>query len=418
MASDPQEAQTFPTRVLISIKKIKEEYKDHPAATPIPTHGSLITLSVKLLTKVSSYLDLVSFNSLFLTFSGLKNNRPAVLYNDNVLRNLYASLGLDFDRVFIRIDQPAWRPWDLPRDVKAKLHTWFFKAHKIGETTNPTAVRERFRLFYSAGCLAHMFAAEQAGLMLLNPEFNTIIPAVVTYAHLEPEAKVWDVKRLNVEFLDGKYREILNLLDSSGVYEDYAGSPLVMPFKAKVEKALKIAESLEEANERRAIELLAAQELKGLKEVDTYLRLVATDRDDENLGDDVNNVRDWGSPSEQHTLREFLSQLGSRSIFLNYLLYKDVYRDIFLQVLRRGTYESDIKFLLDWHARFLNYELTRVRANLFSSVYLGGRVTDLSKPEVRSAFHSGIDCDFVSMFLGSKFGISNNQFIVEPWEDK
>jgi hypothetical protein len=138
---------------------------------------------------------------------------------------IYTSLRQRYEEVFAKVDHPDWKPGDLPDDIKIKLHYgWYYKAMKMDRLVEQTPVDVRkpgdtlkqFKLFYQAGCLGHMLAAERAGLMLLDVGLNNIIPAVITYDDLDPDARKWDVIRLNREFLDPKFKVIWEKM--RGVY--------------------------------------------------------------------------------------------------------------------------------------------------------------------------------------------------------
>lgn len=179
----------------------KTYYAIHPASdVNNPAEGFAEKLPLDLVPHICTFMDLTSSVSFFSCCHVFYTTRDEVLFA--IIPQFYKHLGLDYDDVFLKLDHPRWLPWKLPHDIAVKLHyQWFGKANSLMKKENPSDedILTSYRLFYSAGCLGHMLAAEKAGAMLLRKDLSKIIPDSTPYESLEPEAKDYDIRRLNEE---------------------------------------------------------------------------------------------------------------------------------------------------------------------------------------------------------------------------
>jgi len=195
-------------------------YAQHPAVTDDANRRGFETLQGDLIVQVARHLNWMSArNYLFLSKKIFAQKNKILICQ---LANFYNFYGYNYDDVFLELDHPHWTPKVLPDDVTVKLHYgWFFRANKLSIKANPSSEQqlEKFRLYYSAGCLGHMLAAREAGQMLMNPDLNDLLPLVVSYDELQPEAKVWDICRLSRKETDNI--ELITIMDRiPEVYSD------------------------------------------------------------------------------------------------------------------------------------------------------------------------------------------------------
>jgi hypothetical protein len=294
-----------------------EYYKNHPAVKDNNNRSGFEAAKREVVFSIAMRLDLDSMGKFFRVNKFVNNQRTNLLMARVI--DVYRTCDLDFDKAFARSDHPDWKPWHFSDDpavqnaMTIKLHyNWFYQAMKMhvsatpDEERKPEDVMRQFRLFYQAGCLGHMLAAEQAGLMLFEPKFNHIIPAVIPYDMLEPEAETWDVRRLNREIMTDKFKTIFDRLHA---ITKAAGNPpnqaLFHELKPQFETALKmLAEGyLENDNERQALELYAK---RALMEYDYDVQYVQAEA--EGRRDDIGDSEGWDD--EQI---EFLESIDFRS---------------------------------------------------------------------------------------------------------
>lgn len=121
------------------------------------------------------------------------------------LPRFYKSIGLNYGDVFLNLDHPQWTPEALPVDIAHKLHYgWFSTALKLMGRVNPSNedVQRAYHLYYSAGRLGHILAAQAAEELWMNPAYHTLLPVVTLDSNLEPESVIWDICRLNRPLTD------------------------------------------------------------------------------------------------------------------------------------------------------------------------------------------------------------------------
>jgi hypothetical protein len=118
--------------------------------------------------------------------------------------NLYARQNVAYNQAFFPCDHPQWTPEKLPSEIRWKLHTWYLEGQRMKlpdsqdwSEEDKVRIRRKWRLLYSAACLGHQLAAQEAGTMLLDRRLNDIVPLVTTFADLEPEVVEYDIRRLN-----------------------------------------------------------------------------------------------------------------------------------------------------------------------------------------------------------------------------
>ena len=191
-----------PSKELETEKSISKTYATHPAATPGETEWLSSLVPSDLLIRFSSFLKVNDTCSYLLTCQKINEQRELILLAQ--IPNMYAARNQNFKEVFFQFPHPQWKPEQLPNALALKLHRCYFEALKLHIPTveplqleNSETIKRKFQLMYSAACGGHKLAAEEAGAMLLNPLYNDIIPIVIQYTNLVPEAQQWDVRRLN-----------------------------------------------------------------------------------------------------------------------------------------------------------------------------------------------------------------------------
>lgn len=173
----------------------------------------LIILPLESLLKVSETLNVKDTRSLIFTCQDLYKSKLFILLQK--LPDLYGIPGQSLQSVFFPFSHPDWTPWKLESALSYTLHKSYFEAMRLKIPSakpflfpnderdhvkvglDKTIILKRYYLLYAAACGGHLDAAMQAGEMLLNTDFNEIIPAITAFGHLMPEAKEWDLRRLN-----------------------------------------------------------------------------------------------------------------------------------------------------------------------------------------------------------------------------